>query len=108
MKEITVKELKALMDNGADFQLIDVREQHEAEIAEIGAHGRVLRFASLVKLLAEAHAQRKGHGLCNTKRPGRSVRAILRLTVAVTGLSRGRSSSTDRQWRRNPLQGCRP
>jgi len=25
------------MDNGADFQLIDVREQHEAEIAEIGA-----------------------------------------------------------------------
>lgn len=37
MKEITVKELKALMDNGADFQLIDVREQHEAEIAEIGA-----------------------------------------------------------------------
>ena len=37
MKEITVKELKALMDNGADFQLIDVRKQHEAEIAEIGA-----------------------------------------------------------------------
>lgn len=25
------------MDNGADFQLIDVREEHEAEIAEIGA-----------------------------------------------------------------------
>lgn len=37
MKEITVKELKALIDSGADFQLIDVREPHEAEIAEIGA-----------------------------------------------------------------------
>lgn len=29
MKEITVQELKALKDNQADFQLIDVREQHE-------------------------------------------------------------------------------
>jgi len=37
MKEITVKELKQLMDDGADFQLIDVREPYEAEIAEIGA-----------------------------------------------------------------------
>ena len=37
MKEVTVKELKALQDSGADFQLIDVREPHEADIAEIGA-----------------------------------------------------------------------
>ena len=37
MKEITVKELKQLMDDGADFQLIDVREPYEVEIAEIGA-----------------------------------------------------------------------
>lgn len=37
MKEITVKELKQLMDDQADFQLIDVREPYEAEIAEIGA-----------------------------------------------------------------------
>ncbi len=36
MKEITVSELKALRDNKADFQLIDVREDHEVEIAEIG------------------------------------------------------------------------
>ncbi len=36
MKEITVKELKELKDNGADFQLIDVREPYEADIAEIG------------------------------------------------------------------------
>ena len=37
MKEITVKELAELQQSGADFQLIDVREPHEAEIAEIGA-----------------------------------------------------------------------
>lgn len=36
MKEITVTELKQLMDDQEDFQLIDVREPHEADIAEIG------------------------------------------------------------------------
>jgi adenylyltransferase/sulfurtransferase len=36
MKEITVQDLKAKMNAGEDFQLIDVREPHEAEIAEIG------------------------------------------------------------------------
>ena len=36
MKEITVSELKKLKDSKADFQLIDVREEHELEICEIG------------------------------------------------------------------------
>jgi rhodanese-related sulfurtransferase len=36
MKEITVSELKYLKDSHADYQLIDVREDHEVEIAEIG------------------------------------------------------------------------
>jgi rhodanese-related sulfurtransferase len=36
MKEITVSELKQLKDSKSDFQLIDVREDHEVEICEIG------------------------------------------------------------------------
>lgn len=36
MKEITVKELKELINNGEDFQLIDIREAYEIEICEIG------------------------------------------------------------------------
>ncbi len=36
MKEITVSELKRLKDGKNDFQLIDVREDHEVEVAEIG------------------------------------------------------------------------
>ena len=36
MKEVTVEELKQLKDDNADFQLIDVREEHEVEICEIG------------------------------------------------------------------------
>jgi adenylyltransferase/sulfurtransferase len=35
MKEITVQELKALKDSGADFQLIDVREPHEYDICNL-------------------------------------------------------------------------
>jgi rhodanese-related sulfurtransferase len=37
MKEITVKELKALQDAKADFQFIDVREQHEFDEANLNA-----------------------------------------------------------------------
>jgi adenylyltransferase/sulfurtransferase len=36
MKEVTVQELKRMRDNNESFQLIDVREPHEAEIAQIG------------------------------------------------------------------------
>lgn len=36
MKEITVQELKRMRDENEAFQLIDVREPHEAEIAAIG------------------------------------------------------------------------
>lgn len=36
MKEITVLELKTLKDNSADYQLIDVREEHEVEICVMG------------------------------------------------------------------------
>ena len=35
MKEKTVSELKQMMDSGADFQLIDVREPHEFEICNL-------------------------------------------------------------------------
>ncbi|XOV92841.1 MAG: rhodanese-like domain-containing protein [Bacteroidota bacterium] len=36
MKEVTPKELKAMMDAKEDFQLIDVREQREFDFANIG------------------------------------------------------------------------
>lgn len=37
VKEVTVKELHKMISQNADYQLIDVREPHEVEIAEIGA-----------------------------------------------------------------------
>lgn len=36
MKEVTVQELKKLLDSKADFQLIDVREPHEYDICNLG------------------------------------------------------------------------
>src|ERR1700743_3439931 len=36
MKEVSVQELKEKMDNGEDFQLIDVREDFEYETSNIG------------------------------------------------------------------------
>ena len=38
MKEITVQELKQLKDTNANFQLIDVREEHEFDEANLGGH----------------------------------------------------------------------
>jgi rhodanese-related sulfurtransferase len=35
MKEVTVQELKKLIDSKADFQLIDVREPHEYDICNL-------------------------------------------------------------------------
>lgn len=37
MKEVTVQQLKEMMDSGESFQLIDVREGYEVEICSIGA-----------------------------------------------------------------------
>ena len=45
VKEITVTELKKLIDNNADFQIIDVREQSEFEDAEIG--GELIPLATV-------------------------------------------------------------
>lgn len=36
MKEITVQELKEKRDNGEDFQLVDVREDFEYEMSNLG------------------------------------------------------------------------
>jgi rhodanese-related sulfurtransferase len=36
MKEVTVQELKEMMDEHKDFQLIDVREKSEYEVCDLG------------------------------------------------------------------------
>ena len=47
MKEVTVGELKKMMDEKNDFQLIDVREAHEHEMANIG--GDLIPLGTIVE-----------------------------------------------------------
>lgn len=47
VKEITVVELKDLQDKGTDFQLIDVREPYEYDIANLG--GELIPLASILE-----------------------------------------------------------
>lgn len=46
MKEITVQELKAMKDSKQDFQLIDVREDYEYELTQLG--GELLPFGDVL------------------------------------------------------------
>lgn len=52
MKEVTVSELKQMMDRKDDFQLIDVREEHEFEMANLGGEliplGTILNHADRI------------------------------------------------------------
>ncbi len=46
MKEITVQELKAKIDSKENFQLIDVREEHEHELVNI--EGELIPLATVM------------------------------------------------------------
>jgi len=46
MKEITVRELKQMIDDKVDFQLIDVREEYEFDNANLG--GELIPLGTIV------------------------------------------------------------
>ena len=47
MKEVTVQELKQMFDSNEDFQLIDVREEYEFEISNLG--GELIPVGSILE-----------------------------------------------------------
>lgn len=51
MKEITVTELKKLIDDKADFQLIDVREEHEFD--EVNINGKLIPMGEVMDRMEE-------------------------------------------------------
>ena len=46
MKEVTVLELKKMIDDKVDFQLIDVREEHEFDTANLG--GELIPLGTII------------------------------------------------------------
>src|SRR5882672_2788263 len=77
MKEITVAELKKMKDVNEDFQLIDVREPHEAEIAEIG--GELIPMGEVMNNLDKISHDKKVVIHCRSgARSGAVVQALER------------------------------
>ena len=75
MKEISVQELKAKMDNHDDFQLIDVREDFEYEMSNLGG-----TLIPLGGILIEAEQIAKDKPVIVQCRSGkRSAAAIMQL-----------------------------
>jgi len=75
MKEVSVQELKEKMDNGEDFQLIDVREDFEYETSNIGG-----LLIPLGGILIEADKVEKDKPVVVMCRSGkRSAAAIMQL-----------------------------
>ncbi|MEO8762348.1 MAG: rhodanese-like domain-containing protein [Bacteroidia bacterium] len=87
MQEVTVQQLKSMMDAKEDFQLIDVREEYEHDAAQIGGElipmGEVAdnidkiskdkkvivhcrsgkRSASIIQMLEQAHGYKNLYNL---------------------------------------------
>ncbi len=72
LEEITVQELKAWIDSGKDFQLIDVREHHEYEISNLNG-----KLIPLGKILDKSNEITKDKPvIVHCKLGGRSAKAI--------------------------------
>ena len=77
MKEVTVAELKKMMDNKESFQLIDVREPHEKEISEIG--GELIPMTELMNSLDKISRDKKVIIHCRSgARSGAVIQALER------------------------------
>ena len=72
MQTITVEELKELKDSGADFTLIDVREEHEYEAANLD--GILIPLGSILDHLDQI--PREGDVIMQCRSGGRSGNAI--------------------------------
>ncbi len=75
MKEITVKELKEMMDNQEDFQLIDVREENEFNFANLD--GKLIPLGSILDHEDDIAKDKKVIVHCRSG--ARSANAILQL-----------------------------
>jgi sulfur-carrier protein adenylyltransferase/sulfurtransferase len=76
--EITVEDLKAKLDNGESVSVLDVREPHEYEVANIGA--RLIPLGELPERLIELDQNETLAVHCKTG--GRSARAVKLLQEA--------------------------
>ena len=71
MKEITVQELKTMIDENEPHQLIDVREPHEFDIANIG--GKLIPMGEVIDNIDSISKDKKVVLHCRNGTRSRSV-----------------------------------
>ena len=75
VKTVTVQELKKMMDEKKDFQLIDVREQNEYDFCNIG--GELIPMGQIVKNIEKISKEKMVIMQCRSgSRSGRVVAAL--------------------------------
>lgn len=84
MKEITVKELKSLMDNNADFQLVDIREEYEYEICNL--KGELIPMGDLRDQLEKISRDKKVIMHCRSGKRSASIVQSLEEDFQFTNL----------------------
>jgi rhodanese-related sulfurtransferase len=57
MKEVTPQELKSMMDEKSDFELIDVREEYEFD--EVNINGKLIPMGEVMERMAEIPRDKK-------------------------------------------------
>lgn len=76
--DISVEDLKQLLDGGAEFVLIDVREEREYEICNLG--GELVPLGTLSERIVELDAS--AHVVVHCRSGGRSAKAVEALREA--------------------------
>ena len=71
MKEVSVDELKEMLDNGEDFQLVDVREPNEFEICSLG--GDEIPMSQIMTRYKEISKEKKVVVHCKSGRRSANV-----------------------------------
>lgn len=84
MKEITVQELKAMRDKKEDFQLIDVREEYEFDICQIG--GELIPMGEIIENLDKISKTKKVIVHCRSGKRSASVVQMLEQQHGYTNL----------------------
>lgn len=84
MKEVTVQELKAMQDKHEDFQLIDIREEYEYDICQIG--GELIPMGEITENLDKISKTKKVIVHCRSGKRSASVVQMLEQQHGFTNL----------------------
>jgi rhodanese-related sulfurtransferase len=84
MREVTVQELKLMKDGNEDFQLIDVREEHENEIANLA--GELIPMGEVIDNVDKISKDKKVVIHCKSGARSASIINVLENQFGFTNL----------------------